>query len=189
MPGATDMIRYGGQQIGAQSTKGVRMKLTPHPELPQLSIIHVPFTRTKFGALHELDVSELAGALMVSEMFDLTMRYQEINRFRSVVPPRSFSLPIAILPGVGHWHAVVGCSGEEPVSLKARPIEGLLIPAGCLVGLQSLDRNRTMYTVLAHKSCRVEKVVDPDDPAFLPNWERSDIDPAYNEITGEKLPA
>ena len=117
------------------------MELVPHPDLPQVSTISVPFTKTKYGALHELDVSILAEALIVSEMFDLAMRYHEINRFRSVVPPtRSMassaraepmaaigfrSRAINFLSASGSWRCRPICrraaTGPSPGNLERSP--------------------------------------------------------------------
>ena len=164
------------------------MELTPVEGLPGVSLLSIPFTRTANGAVHQPDLAKLAERLMVWELVDLAMWYPEVNRFRSVAPPRAYSMPVAILPGIGKWLTVVCAENKPPLAIKTRPAEALLVPAGCYVGMQSLERNRTSYTVFTHRSCQVTSEADPADEPFLPLWEHSAMDPACNELTGKRLP-
>lgn len=163
------------------------MELTPIEGLDAVRIINIPFSRTANGAVHRLDLAKLAEHLMVWELFDLDMKYHEVNRFRSVIPPRAYSMPVALLPGVGKWHTVVCPPQGQPVTIRTRPIEGLIVPAGYFVGLQSMERTRTSYTMLTHKSCRPSDTLSPEVERFLALWEHSSSDPACDENTGARL--
>src|SRR3954468_23214298 len=104
MPELPDMLRWARRNLVAQEAE---MLLTPIPGLTGGYHIRIENQKNFLGAIHDIDMAQLALHLKVKQLENLRIASRETNRLHAITPMHSFSKPVAILSSLGPFRVLV----------------------------------------------------------------------------------
>ena len=170
--------------------------IIPHPTIPEAAFIEIEAEKyAVYGARHSLLDREVVACLKLDYFTNLGMTSIELGTYLMICDPTWSGAPRIIFANGGVFHVVLidkigdatllwaSTEGKDDV----RPTRGLLVPAYMEVGIQSLQHNRTTFTVLGHCDDKVEAGTSFDDPLIANLWERQAGSRAASVTTGRYL--
>jgi hypothetical protein len=151
------------------------------PGLPEAFFVHIPFRRSRYGAVHDITVTGAYSHLRIAFVTELQKTSAEIHHRFGVTDITVFSVPCLITIPNGVFRLVTGrVIGETTVfaAHELKPTLGFIVPSNVGFGLQSLVHNRVTY-ILEHSAHRTQ-------PRLMAAYDHEQVAPLWDQnLPGE----